>query len=507
MAATAAGTSQINLAWTASTDNVAVTGYQVERCQGAGCTSFSLVGSPTTTSFANSSLLAGTTYLYRVRATDAAGNFSGYSAVVSQTTASAGPDTISPSVPTGLAATATSTSQINLAWTASTDNVAVTGYRVERCQGAGCTSFSLVGSPAGTSFADSLLSLGTTYLYRVRATDAAGNLSAYSSVVSQTTLATAASQTIWTATTAPATASAADTSAVELGVKFRSDVAGTVTGIRFYKGAANTGAHVGKLWSSTGQLLATANFAGETASGWQQVNFSAPVAITANTVYVASYFAPNGGYAFNGNYFTSQGVDNVPLHALQNGVSGGNGVYLYGATGGFPTNSYNSGNYWVDVAFVATQLSSDTTAPTTPTGLTATAAGTSQINLAWTASTDNVAVTGYQVERCQGAGCTSFSLVGSPTTTSFANSSLLAGTTYLYRVRATDAAGNFSGYSAVVSQTTASAGPDTISPTVPAGLAATAAGTSQINLAWTASTDNVAVTGYQVERCQGAGCT
>ncbi|MEQ1637924.1 MAG: DUF4082 domain-containing protein, partial [Methylococcales bacterium] len=66
----------------------------------------------------------------------------------------------------------------------------------------------------------------------------------------------------------------------------------------------------------------------------------------------ASYFAPNGGYAFNGNYFTSQGVDNVPLHALQNGVSGGNGVFLYGAAGGFPTNSYNSGNYWVDVAFV-----------------------------------------------------------------------------------------------------------------------------------------------------------
>ena len=102
-------------------------------------------------------------------------------------------------------------------------------------------------------------------------------------------------------------------SAVELGVKFRSDVAGTITGIRFYKASTNTGTHVGNLWSSTGTLLATATFANETASGWQQVNFSTPVAITANTVYVASYHTNVGHYSDNLNYFASQGVDSPPL--------------------------------------------------------------------------------------------------------------------------------------------------------------------------------------------------
>ena len=86
-------------------------------------------------------------------------------------------------------------------------------------------------------------------------------------------------------------------SAVELGVKFKSDVAGTITGIRFYKAAANTGTHVGNLWTSNGTLLATATFTNETASGWQQVLFATPVAIASNTVYVASYHANNGHYS------------------------------------------------------------------------------------------------------------------------------------------------------------------------------------------------------------------
>jgi hypothetical protein len=81
------------------------------------------------------------------------------------------------------------------------------------------------------------------------------------------------------------------------------------------------------------------------------VNFSSPVSIQPNTTYVASYYAPAGHYSFNGAYFASSGVDNGPLHALANGVSGGNAVFRYGAGGGFPTDSYNSGNYWVDVVF------------------------------------------------------------------------------------------------------------------------------------------------------------
>ena len=71
-------------------------------------------------------------------------------------------------------------------------------------------------------------------------------------------------------------------------------MAGTITGIRFYKGAGNVGTHIGSLWNSSGALLASATFANETANGWQQVNFSTPVPISPNTTYVAGYLAPTG---------------------------------------------------------------------------------------------------------------------------------------------------------------------------------------------------------------------
>ena len=157
--------------------------------------------------------------------------------------------------------------------------------------------------------------------------------------------------TIWPVTAVPGTVDDGPDSAVELGVKFRSDIAGSITGIRFYKATANTGTHVGNLWSSAGTNLATATFSGETASGWQQVSFATPVAIASNTVYVASYHASNGHYSEDDNYFASKGVDNPPLHALTNGVSGGNGVYAYGASSAFPNQTWNAANYWVDVVF------------------------------------------------------------------------------------------------------------------------------------------------------------
>ena len=77
--------------------------------------------------------------------------------------------------------------------------------------------------------------------------------------------------------------------------------------------------------------------------------------MTAGTTYVASYFAPNGGYADDSGYFASSGVHNPPLNAPQSSaVSGGNGVYSYGSSPGFPSSTYNATNYWVDVVFTAT---------------------------------------------------------------------------------------------------------------------------------------------------------
>jgi mono/diheme cytochrome c family protein len=148
----------------------------------------------------------------------------------------------------------------------------------------------------------------------------------------------------------PAILADPDSAPVELGVKFRTSTNGFITGVRFYKGTGNTGAHIGNLWSSTGQSLARATFTNETATGWQTVTFATPIAVTANTVYVASYFAPVGHYSANSAYFTAP-VENGGVRLLSSAESGGNGVFSYAATTTFPNGTYNANNYWVDVVF------------------------------------------------------------------------------------------------------------------------------------------------------------
>ena len=96
-------------------------------------------------------------------------------------------DASAPSAPGTLTATASGSTQVNLAWGAATDNVGVTGYRVERCAGSGCSSFAQIATPTGTSFSDTTLSASTSYSYRVRAADAAGNLGTYSNTAGATT--------------------------------------------------------------------------------------------------------------------------------------------------------------------------------------------------------------------------------------------------------------------------------------------------------------------------------
>ncbi len=155
---------------------------------------------------------------------------------------------------------------------------------------------------------------------------------------------------IWPDTSGLVIRSASSGVPVEVGVKFRSDVAGSITGIRFFKGVLNTGTHTGSLWTSGGILLATGVFTNETSSGWQTLTFSSPVAISANTTYVASYHT-SGTYALTFDYFQGQGADNSPLHALASGVDGPNGVYVNGPGGQFPSNDGYGNNYWVDVVF------------------------------------------------------------------------------------------------------------------------------------------------------------
>ena len=184
---------------------------------------------------------------------------------------------------------------------------------------------------------------------RARATDDSANIGESSPNVTVNVGGKACPCSIWSATATPANPNENDSSAVELGVKFRADTAGSVTGIRFYKSSQNTGTHVGRLWSRSGTLLRSATFAGETASGWQKVTFASPVPVSANTTYIASYGAPNGHYADDVGAFSGVGVDSPPLHALRSGVDGPNGVW--GDLGTFPTNTFADSNYWVDVIF------------------------------------------------------------------------------------------------------------------------------------------------------------
>ena len=153
---------------------------------------------------------------------------------------------------------------------------------------------------------------------------------------------------VWSTTTKPGTQDP-ESRSLEIGMKFRSDVAGNVTGVRFYKYAANTGNHTGTLWSASGQKLATVMFKNESESGWQQADFSTPVHIAANTTYVISYHTSIGYYAST-EWGFNNGVDHGPLHALSSGSSGGNGVYVWGRSA-FPNQTWHASNYWVDVVF------------------------------------------------------------------------------------------------------------------------------------------------------------
>jgi hypothetical protein len=199
------------------------------------------------------------------------------------------------------------------------------------------------------------LSSSTTYSASVTASDLSGNAMSSAQTWSFTTTSATSTCpcTIFRAADAP-TSLDPETSKLELGVRWMSNVDGWVTGVSFYKATSNTGTHTGSLWSNTGALLATGTFSGETASGWQTLTFTSPVAVSANTPYVASYVAPAGHYSYSASYFATSGHTNGPLTALQDGGSAGaNGVYLYG--GGFPTSSFKSTNYGVDVVFTTTQ--------------------------------------------------------------------------------------------------------------------------------------------------------
>ena len=279
-----------------------------------------------------------------------------------------GPDTTPPTVTaTSPAAGATSvgvSAAVTATFSEALDPATVTGSTFDLRDGGGAPVPATVAYDASTRTATltpaSSLAWGTTFTARVHGgaaaphvTDAAGNPLAADVAWSFTTLASVVCPcSLWNNAPSISGVDFNDPGAIEVGVKVRADVNGFITGLRFYKAAANTGQHIANLWTTSGTLLATAVFNSETASGWQEVSFASPVAVTANTLYVASYHTTAGHYVATSNYFASSGVDTAVLHAPATGTVG-NGVYGYGPSA-FPNATYNAANYWVDVVFNTT---------------------------------------------------------------------------------------------------------------------------------------------------------
>ncbi len=343
----------------------------------------------------------------------------------------ANPDGQAPTAPGGLTANG-GASSVALSWTASTDNVGVARYNVHRSTTAGFTpsTANRIAQPTGTSYTDSGLAAGTSY-YRVVAEDAAGNLSSPSNEAS-------------TGVGDTQTPSAPGTLTANGGI-------GTV--------ALNWGAATDNIG------VVRYNVHRSTTPGFTPS--------TANRIAQPT-----------GTSYTNTGVSP--------------GTYYYRVTA-----EDAAGNVGPSSNEASGTATADTAPPSAPTGLTAPVTGNTA-NLSWTASTDNVGIVRYNVHRSTTAGFTpsTANRIAQPTGVTYADSGLAAGT-YFYKVVAEDAAGNLSTPS---NEATSVVGADTTLPTAPTGLAANVSG-STVSLSWTAATDNIGVTRYNVHRSTTSGFT
>jgi hypothetical protein len=433
-----------------------------------------VTGTPPATTTTINGLTAGTAYTFTVQATNNNGN----GPVSAQSNSVTPTGAIAPSAPTGVTASPAG-GEVQVSWTAPNANGSpITGYTVTPYVGTTAqTAFTINNGSASTATVTGL-TLGTAYTFTVAAANSVGTGAA-----SPASGAVTPEDTIFDFT-APAVSDAGDPSSLEVGVKFTASVSGQITGVRFFKSVTNTGTHVGSLWSASGTLLASATFANESASGWQSVTFSSPVAITAGTTYVAGYFDPNGHYSATSSGFNSA-FTNSPLTALANTTSA-NGVYAYSSASTFPTNSYSASNYWVDVLF-------GPTAPGQVSNVTA-SAGNASATVNWTPPSGGGA-TSYIVTPYLGSTAQAPTTVtGTPPATSVTITGLTPGTAYTFTVQAANANGNgqVSAHSNSVTPTSATA------PSAPTNVAASPAG-GQAQVSWApASNGGSALTGYTV---------
>lgn len=512
--------SQIGLNWSASTDNVAVAGYEIYRNGAKAAT----VGG---TLFTDSGLQPNTKYNYQILAFDLAGNKSGLTSTLSTSTLA---DTVPPTSPTNLTAVSTSPFQIFLSWSPGSDDIGVAGYQVWRSING--TTYIQIANVSGTEFTSTGLGPSTLNYYYVKTYDAAGNVSLSSNVASTITL----SDTIPPAPPTGLSAVALTATTIALSW-FPSIDNGGVSGYQIWRSTDNVSftqisTVTSTIFSDTGLTTVqkyyyyvvaydiSGNVSPVSNIAYAVNDIIPPAAPTAVSGAVASpgqinlswtAATDNSGLIYQ--YFIYSSTNNVTFTIA--GVVGGN-LLTFSHTGLLANTSYY---YYVKATDLAENFSpasatagpyttsTDTTPPAAPTGLTASSNGVASISLSWNPSTDNSGtIASYQIWRATGTNtCANppvapFAQVGGSAVNSYTDNGLSPGTTYTYCVLALDVSNNRSGSSNSLATATIL---DTIAPSQPTNIKAIAASETQVNLTWAPSIDNVGVTGYQITRNPG----
>lgn len=488
LTATATTPTQANLSWTASTDNVGVTGYNIYRGMNGSTPTLLTTTTTSATTYADSSVVANTPYTYQVQALDAAGNKSLLSAAAS-VTVPASTDTTAPTAPTSLTADVVNSGEVDMSWVASSDTgTGVSGYRVYR-RLYGTTSWTLLATTTGTavSYQDLTTVQNTRYDYQVTAFDGAGNVSGPSNIL---TVATPPGPS-----TTTYTFNSAGDATIDLtnsGTNYGSDTKLVVDNSPVDDFLLKFNVNASSCQSITGATLRLTNNADgsvkggdfyTTGSNWSEST------VTWTTAPGRGTFLNSLGAVSSGATYTVDVTKGVTTSTgevdFRVATTSSDGAHYYSKEGA-GTNTVIA----PQLTLTCANSTTDTLAPTASSSLKATAPNGGEVDLSWTASTDNVGVVGYNIYK---GGVKVASVAG--TALSYADLTVSPSTTYSYQVSGVDAAGNVS----PMSNTTAATTPASSGPAAPGNLSATAANSSEIDLTWTPST-TTGIAGYNIYR-------
>jgi chitodextrinase len=468
LSATPSAPNQVDLAWTASTDDVGVAGYRVSR---DGTQIVTVTG----TNYRDAAVQPGSTHGYNVVAVDSGGNVSPPS---NTATATSPPDLTPPTAPTNLSATVASDLRVNLTWTASSDDVGIVEYQVFR-------DGVRVGTSTTTAYSDATVAAETTYGYSVVARDSSNNVSSPSNAASVTT---PVAPTTLVFTPAEDSYVQADQPTTTFGTSNQVVVDASPIRHAFLKFTVS-GVGGRSVLSAKLRLRCVdpsgngGAFHRVASSAWSETTVNWNNQPPMDSAVLGSLGSVTTGTAYE--------VDVTSLVT-------GDGTFTIGGDSTSTDGAYYSSKQGTDspqLVVTTAAGQSDTNAPTVPTSLRTTSLQANRVDLAWNASTDNVAVTSYKIYR-------GGSLAGtvSGTTLSFQDTTVAPNTSYSYTFEAFDAANNGSGPSAPLSVTTPLGASDSQPPTAPTNVQATAISHAQVHLTWDASSDNVGVAGYRIYR-------